>query len=144
MQWGSDWCWIGLWESVHDRSTSHAMATLITCWLHARTLHFPELQNMSILGLRNDKNDNSYSYIIQTQLHKSPFSKNCVVTETISPTFILAGQLVSDMLNWTLLSIVDIYKCRPVYINLSLLRAWLQKECNRYHSRINHEIVYII
>lgn len=49
------------------------MATLITCWLHARSLHFPELQNMSILGLRNDKNDSNY--IFQTQLHKSAFSQ---------------------------------------------------------------------
>ena len=41
--------------------------------LHAHTLHFPELQNMSILGLRNDKNDSNY--IFQTQLHKSAFSQ---------------------------------------------------------------------
>lgn len=69
------------------------MATLITCWLHARSLHFPELQNMSILRLRNDKNDSNY--IFQTQLHKSAFSQKLCCSQRPY------RQRLSWLVNWS-------------------------------------------
>ena len=71
------------------------MATLITCWLHARTLHFPELQNMSILGLRNDKNDSSYSYILQTHIYTNQHLVKTVLSQRPY------RQRLSRLVNWS-------------------------------------------